>query len=473
MNLHRHVEIKRTKYNREACKIGIIHLGFGAFHRAHQAVYIDNYMEETGDLNWGIAAVNLRAEEANAFSHHVFDENGYLLKTTSPNGEIAYQEIRSHICFEDWATNPTSAENLVALPSVKIISMTVTESGYYLNDDWSLNDNHPIILDELKGGKKRSIYAYLAAGLKQRMKTLGKPITILCCDNIRSNGEKLCRNFKTYLVLLGETGLLDWIDKNATFPNSMVDRITPRATEELSKEVSLLASGFEDTAIHAEGFIQWVLQDKFVNGFPALEKAGVEIVDNVDPYEEAKIRILNGGHTGLCYLGALAGYQTFDQAMTDPKLREHFDQFEEENVLPGLTVDLPFNKAEYCGLIAERFSNTAIADDLSRICMDGWSKFPIYIRPTIKSCLAQGIQPGYGYDCIASWYVYARRFAAGKTHIPYHEPYWEQLKPLLQQGCESNFASLEALWSDLPKTYDEFVPEIVSAIKRMEQKWPI
>ena len=174
--------------------------------------------------------------------------------------------------------------------------------------------------------------------------------------------------------------------------------------------------------------------------------------------------IRDRGHTALCYLGALAKLNTFDQVMADKTLRSHFDNFEKENVLPGLTLDLPFSKYDYCDLIAKRFSNSAIADDLGRICMDGWSKFPIFVRPTIKSCLRQKINPKWCYDSIASWYIYARRFARGQTHIPYVEPYWDQLEPLLKEGQEDNFSKLEALWSDLPRKYKDFAPEIVSAI---------
>ena len=473
MNRQSSITIERTRYARQDCKIGLVHLGFGAFHRAHQAVYVDDYMDQTGDLNWGIAAVNLRGEEASSFAELAGDDDGYLLKTTTPEGVSTFRMVRSHVHFADWSQDMMAAEDLLSQSSVKAVSMTVTESGYYLNDDWSLNVDDPIITEEIAGGAKRSVYAYLAAALKQRMERLGEPITVLCCDNIRSNGHKLERNFKAYLKATGNSELATWLDTNATFPNSMVDRITPRATDALRNEISAIAPQHMQSVIHGESFIQWVLEDSFAAEMPALDKAGVEIVEDVDPYEEAKIRILNGGHTALCYLGALAGLQTFDQAMNDPRLRKHFDGIETENILPGLTLDLPFDKNAYRDLIAERFSNAAIADDLGRICMDGWSKFPIFIRPTMKSCLAQGISPTWCYDSIASWYVYARRFANGQTDITYVEPYWEQLKPLLDAGQEEAFAGLDALWSDLPKTFDEFVPQLVAAIERVEDTWPI
>ena len=465
--------LKSTKYERNFCKVGLVHLGCGAFHRAHQAVYIDDYMGKTGDLSWGIAGINLRSSEARIFDLLSKDKGGYLLKTTSPDGISHFRMVRSHVHFSDWSKEPRKAEELLGLPSVKALSMTVTESGYYLNDDWSLDLNDPLVASEIKGNAKRSVYAFLSASLKYRMEKINLPITILCCDNIRSNGEILERNFRTYLKNTKQFDLENWLNVNVTFPNSMVDRITPRATSTLKHEVSQFSADLKETAIHGEHFIQWVIENKFANDMPALDEVGVELVDQVNPYEEAKIRILNGGHTALCYLGALAKLNTFDQVMADKTLRSHFDNFEKENVLPGLTLDLPFSKYDYCDLIAKRFSNSAIADDLGRICMDGWSKFPIFLRPTIKSCLRQKINPKWCYDSIASWYIYARRFARGQTHIPYVEPYWDQLEPLLKEGQEDNFSKLEALWSDLPRKYKDFAPEIVSAIKRVEEKWPI
>ena len=472
MNQQSPTAIERSSYDQADCAIGIVHLGYGAFHRAHQAVYIDDYMETSGDLAWGIAAVNLRAADRAAFKAHQGTE-GYLLKTTTPEGVSTFKEVRSHVHFADWSEDAAHAEQLLALASVKAVSITVTESGYYLNDDWSLSAEDPVIAAEISGAQGTSIYAYLAAALARRKSSIAQPITVLCCDNIRSNGDKLGRNFQAYLELTGQSALGAWVKENVTFPNSMVDRITPRATPVLEAEIAALAPAHAQTAIHGESFTQWVIEDKFKAEFADLSKVGVEIVADVDPYEEAKIRILNGGHTALCYMGALAGLQTFDEAMAHTGLKHHFDQFETQNVLPGLTLDLPFDKAKYLDLIAARFSNRAIADDLARICMDGWSKFPIFIRPTLKSCLKQGIDPIWTYDSIAGWYVYARRFANGQTHIDYNEPYWAQLEPLLVQGGEKGFARTEALWSDLPDTYPNFVTDLTAAIARMEEKWPV
>ena len=472
MNLQTNPILESTSYDRADCKIGIVHLGFGAFHRAHQAVYIDDCIEQTGDANWGIAAVNLRSAESDVFHASANMENGYLLKTTSPSSQIRYQLIRPHLAFEDWAKNPVAAEALLGLESVHAVTITVTESGYYVNDDWTLNTTEPAIVAEVEGKSPSTVYGYLANALAHRVQRDGGPITIMCCDNIRGNGKMLQQNFLAYLRLRGLPDLEQWVRDNATFPCSMVDRITPRSTNLLVEEIRQMFPNRHLAPIHGESFIQWVLEDNFAGPMPDLARAGVQIVKDVDPYEEAKIRILNGGHTGLCYLGALAGHQTFDEAMRDPRIRPHFDGWEEQNVLPGLTIELPFDRVEYLREVAERFSNRAIADNLERICMDGWSKFPIFIRPSLAGCLAQGIAPTFGYDVVASWYVYARRHAKEIMHIPYIDPYWENLEPFLTPGREADFAQIQQLWADLPSTYQDFVPGIVSAIERMEEKWP-
>ena len=463
----------RQSYNPDECEIGIVHLGYGAFHRAHQAVFIDRYMRQTNDLRWGIAAVNLRENEAASFARENGKAKAYVVKTTSPDGVDDFQVVNAHVTFSDWSSEPASTEQLLALDSVHMVTITVTESGYYLDETGkSLDLNEPLIASEIGRARPRSVYGYLANALEQRMVTCASPLTILCCDNIRSNGEMLERCLLTYLERLGKNDLAEWVRVNVRFPCSMVDRITPRADRELATEIEGLFSADLQSPVKSEDFIQWVIEDNFAGPMPALGAVGVEVVDDVDPYEEAKIRILNGGHSGLCYLGALAGYKTFDAAMNDLQLQQHFNKWQFDNILPGLAIELPFDKVAYVKSIALRFGNQAIADSLERICMDGWAKMPIYIRPTLQSCLAQGIVPQAGYECVASWFVFARRYGQGAMHIEYHEPNWDKLRPLLAHGREIDFAQSEALWGQLPNSYKDFAPGIVAAIKEMEDAWP-
>ena len=408
-----------TTYDKSDCQTGIIHIGYGAFHRAHQAMYIDDYMEKTGDLRWGIVAVNLRNE-----GFREIDD--YIVKTPS-----SYRLVRSHLDYIDWTKNRTIAKHMLTLPSVHLVTVTVTESGY---------------------APGSPLFEYLACGLRNR-KT---PITVMCCDNIRQNGVVLETQFLAYLYQTNQYELADWIKENVKFPSCMVDRITPRTTDQLRSEIADLYPEYMYTPIQTEEYSQWVIENKFASDFPDLIQVGVTITDDLEPYEETKIRILNGGHTSLAYLGVLSGYQTFDQVMSDESHRKHFKQLQTEEIVPSIDMELPFNIHEYVDKVEERFSNSTNVDDLERICMDGFTKFHTFIVPSLRKCLEQGKRPIHIYKSITAWYIYARKFARGCTKIRYNEPNWVLLEPLLADGKIDEFVSNERLWGDIPKRYITF-----------------
>lgn len=473
MNDATHTTIAATRYHRSACHVGVVHLGFGAFHRAHQAVYIDDYMATSGDLRWGIAAVNLRGTESGYFEDTKADiarHDGYYLKSYSAAGEVALRRVRSHVHFADWSTAPSEAEALLSKSTVHLVTITVTESGYYTDPNGHLNVTDPIIMAEIAGRAPHSVYGYLRTALGQRVTKTGAPLTIACCDNIRQNGKMLRRNLLAYLEACGDHMLAQWVDENVAFPCSMVDRITPRSPAELGPELSVLVGKDVTSPVMAEDFIQWVLQDSAAADMPDLAQAGVTVTPDVDPYEETKIRVLNGGHTGLCYLAALEGVETFDAAMRVPHLNAHFQNFETREVLPAITIDLPFSKEDYLVDIARRFGNRAIGDTVARICADGMAKFPIFIRPTLEGCFAQGFTPVFAIRSIASWYVFARHVAAGKIPFKYVEPSWTDLEALL--GTEA-FLTNRQLWGDLPETYPEFAETLRHEIKELETQCPV
>jgi D-arabinitol 4-dehydrogenase len=350
--------------------------------------------------------------------------------------------------------------------------MTVTESGYYIDGNGELNDSDPIINSEVNGVNKASIYAYLRAGLNKRRVDDAGPISVLCCDNLRANGELLKRNFLAYLELCGDRELIDWLSRNASFPSSMVDRITPRPDERTFYEVARLLGRENDPSVLTEDFVQWVLEDNFAAEKPPLDEAGVQIVDSVEPYEETKIRVLNGGHTCLAYLGALHGHQTFDQAINDNALGEHFFAYENDEVLAALSQDLPFDKHDYLAVTAARFRNPFVADALKRICMDGVSKFPIYILPTVVGNFKQGRLPRKAIVSIASWYVFAKRIHDGDLEFDYVEPNMALLEPLLADGRVSDFAKAKTLWGDLPRDFTEFSTALRREIEILDSKYP-
>lgn len=462
-----------SAYDRAACNVGVVHLGFGAFHRAHQAVYIDDYMDLSGDLRWGIAAVNLRASEAAQFETAKADvesNDGYYLKSFSPSGEVSLRRVRAHTQFVDWSASKAKAEALLSLASVHLVTITVTESGYYTDPDGNLNLADKTIATEVTGGETRSVYGYLRAALSARAATLDAPLTIACCDNIRQNGMMLNRNLITYLEACGESKLAQWVDHNVAFPCSMVDRITPRSSANLGPDLSAILGKDITSPVMAEDFTQWVLQNSAKAEMPDLMQAGVTVTDDVDPYEETKIRVLNGGHTALTYLAALEGIETFDAAMRVPHLAQHFNDFERQDVLPAITIDLPFSKEEYLTAIASRFSNQAIGDTIARICADGMAKFTIFIRPTLEGCFAQGRTPVHAIRSIASWHVFAQHVAAGKIPFNYVEPSWDRLSVLL--GTDA-FLTNRQLWGNIPETYPDFAETLRREISELEAKWPV
>ena len=465
------IPLYQTSYDKQSCNIGIVHIGYGNFHRAHQAVYIDDYMETSGDLNWGIAAVNLRKSESETFETAAQASDGYIVKTIAPDSSVNFRLVRSHIAFIDASSDQDAAFNILNNETVKTLTITVTESGYYLDQNNNLDLSNDIIKDSLNGTHQETIYAYLSAALQCRADGVSAPITILSCDNMRSNGTILKNALLSYISAMGNEALSSWVRENVTFPCSMVDRITPQSSQALSEEISERFHHHATAPVHAETFIQWVIENNFANDMPSLDQVGVQIVPDVEPFEEAKIRILNGGHSGLAYLGVLAGHQTFDEAMRDPLLEAHFNKFEIEEVLHGLGTSIPFDTKDYLSQIKARFENSGIADNLERICMDGYSKMAIYIRPTLESCLEKGIIPEAGFDTVASWIIYARRCKEGISSVPYHEPCWDKLLPMIEKGHEAELASDPNLWGDLPERFDSFVPNMVTAIHRMDEKW--
>jgi len=414
-------------YDKSECQTGIVHIGYGNFHRAHQAVYVDDYMQQTGDLRWGIVAVNLRNE-----GFREIDD--YILKTPS-----SYRFVRSHLDYIDWTKNRTVAKHMLALPSVHLVTVTVTESGY--------TPGSPL-------------FEYLACGLRNR-KT---PITIACCDNIRQNGLVLETQFLAYLYQTNQHELADWVRENVKFPSSMVDRITPRTTDALRQEVETMFPGFGHTAVQTEEYSQWVIEDKFASDFPDLTKVGVVITKDIEPYEETKIRILNGGHTSLAYLGALSGYTTFDQVMNDEAHRRHFKQLQKEEIIPSIDIELPFDIHDYVDSVEQRFSSATNLDELDRICMDGFTKFHTFVVPSLRKCLEQGKRPVQIYKSIAAWYIYSKKFARGCKRIKYTEPNWTLLEPLLRDGAIDQFVSNERLWGDIPKKYMTFTRDLKSIL---------
>ena len=278
-----------------------MHIGAGSFHRAHQAWYLHK-LREQGDESWGIALGNIRNDAVSLLNQLAVQNGEYVLETVTPEGDRDYETITSLRKIMPWDSEISALVEQGANPQTRVIGFTVTEAGYYLTPEFKLDLNQADVKADL-GGDIRTIYGALSRILTARVAQGGAPVTLLNCDNLRHNGERFREGFLAFLAAKGDTALADWVRTQTTSPNTMVDRITPRPTPDVAERVQAATGKQDGAAVMAESFIQWVIEDDFIAGRPALEKVGVELVESVLPWEEAKIRILNATHAAVAWAG--------------------------------------------------------------------------------------------------------------------------------------------------------------------------
>lgn len=370
----------------------ILHLGLGAFHRAHQAYFLER-LRRSGDARWELAGGNIRPDAEDVVQALQAQGGQYTLETMSASGECTYTRIAS---IRRVVPHEPSLAGLVAIgaePATRIISFTVTEAGYHLDAAGNPDPGDPVLAADLalsaKGLPGRTIYGAVATILRARMAAGAGAVTLLCCDNLRHNGERFRRALLRFVDHLDDAPLRDFVAARTTCPNTMVDRITPRPTPAVRARV-LAATGVDDAAaVMAESFIQWVIEDDFCNGRPAWESVGAELVARVAPYEEAKIRILNATHSCIAWGGTLAGTQFIDDGVRHPEIRRWAHDFITGGVIPCLEPS-PVDLRAYRDTVLGRFGNAAIADTNQRVAADSFSKIPGFITPTVQDCLARG-----------------------------------------------------------------------------------
>ncbi|CAH2811070.1 MAG: D-arabinitol 4-dehydrogenase (EC [uncultured Caballeronia sp.] len=406
----------------------ILHIGAGSFHRAHQAWYLHRLIE-SGDTRWSLAVGNIRGD-MNAVLDALAAQNGeYTLETVTPKGEREYETIRSIKKVVPWSADLDALIATGADPACKIVSFTVTEGGYYLDDHDRLDTANPDLAADLKGGKT-TIYGALAVILAARMKNGAGKVSLQNCDNLRSNGDRFKKGILEFLGVRGETALRDWMIANTSCPNSMVDRITPRPTPDVTERVKA-ATGFDDRApIMGEKFIQWVIKDNFIGGRPAWENVGAEMVDSVHVYEEAKIRVLNASHSCIAWAGTLVGLQYIHEGTQDMEIRALAEAYVTDDVIPCLT-PCPIDLAKYRDVVLDRFSNPYIKDTNQRVAADGFSKLPGFIAPTLAECFARNVDPDSTAILPALFFRFLERWHEGK--LPTYQD--GVMDPAVAHGC--------------------------------------
>ncbi|MGU3646511.1 mannitol dehydrogenase family protein [Microbacterium sp. C23T] len=380
---------RELPYDRSDVRAGIAHFGVGNFHRVHQALYIDRILRQGEDLSWGIVGIGLSDGEAARDKAEKFHaQNGlYSLTEYAPDGSSRSQIVGSMIDYLHAPSDPERVLSVLTDPNLRIVTLTITEGGYLLNETTGVFQvDHPAVQAGLAADAPTTVFGFLVEALRRRRKADTVPFTVVSCDNLRQNGSTTRRAVVGYAAAV-DAELADWIDANVSFPNSMVDRIAPYVTDE--DRVRLNAeTGIDDLLpVMSESYLQWVIEDEFPAGRPALESVGVQLRPDVHAFEAVKGRMLNASHVLLSYPGLLLGYRYVDEAMRDERLRELLDVFMETDVIPLLTAPEGVSLQEYKQLILDRFANPAVGDQLIRIATDGAAKIPVFHTATIRELI--------------------------------------------------------------------------------------
>ena len=443
-------EIARPNYGRSDLRAGIVHFGVGNFHRAHQAVYMDDLFVAGLDRDWGIVGAGVRDADI-AIREKLADQDWLTTVVEQEADSTTPRVIAPMIDF----VRPGDAAALLDLlgrPEIRIVSLTITEGGYYISSATQAFDaaNPDIVADAAHIDAPKTVFGLIVAGLMRRRAAGVAPFTVMSCDNIPGNGH-VTENAVAGLAQLVDPALAKWIRQNVAFPNCMVDRITPATTD---RERALLRDGYgldDNWPVFCEAFRQWVLEDKFPTGRPALEKVGVTFTADVAPYELMKLRILNGGHAAIGYPAALLDIHFVHEAMANPLVRDFLGKLTRSEIISTVPPPPQTDLEQYRELIARRFANPKIGDTVSRLCLDGSNRQPKFILPTVVDRLKAG--SGVRGLALASalWcrYCYGET-ESGQTIAP-NDANWDRLQGAarLAKDAPQKFLEMRDIFGDL------------------------
>lgn len=436
-------KIPVPNYARSSLRAGIMHFGVGNFHRAHLAVYLDDLFNKGLDHDWAIVGAGVMpSDEAMRIRMHVQD---YLTTVVEQDNELSSAHITGPMI--DFVSPNDKAKIMAKLcdPAIRIVSLTITEGGYFIDPATGKFDPHnsAIAHDGRNPHEPNTVFGFIVAGLAAR-RALGIPaFTVMSCDNVPHNGL-VTRNAVVGLAQLSNKALAKWISEHVAFPNAMVDRITP-ATGDRERKISAETFGVADTwPIFCEEFKQWVVEDNFPSGRPAWEKVGATFVEDVTPYENMKIRILNGGHAVIAYPAGLLDIHFVHEAMANPLIRAFLAKLEQDEIIPTVAPVPNTNLQDYYKLIERRFSNPKIADTIRRLCLDGSNRQPKFIVPTISDRLEAGKSIGGLALESALWCRYCFGTTDSGAVIEANDPSWNRLQETAR-SAKSNPAAWLAM----------------------------
>ncbi len=450
-------------YDRAKVTPGIVHIGLGNFHRAHMAVYLDDLMNQGLALDWGILGAGVRPADAAMRQAMLAQDCLSTVIELDPAGKTA-RRVGAMVGFVEVATDNAPLIAAMTNPRIRIVSLTVTEGGYFVSAETGAFDaTAPAILaDAQTPDRPGTAFGAIVAALKARRAAGTPPFTVMSCDNLPGNGH-VTQAAVTGLAHLSDPALADWIEVNVAFPNGMVDRITPATGP---RERSIAASfglGDDPIPVTCEPFRQWVLEDHFPNGRPPLEAVGVTFTKDVHAFEAMKIRILNGGHALIAYPGGMLDIEYVHQAMAHPLVRGFLDKVTRNEIMPYVAPVPGTDLAAYSALIQDRFSNPEVADTVQRLCLDGSNRQPKFIVPSLRDALAAGGSIDGLALASALWCRYCAGTTDRGTVIPPNDPNWDRLTARAKTARQdpAHWLAMTEVYGDLGQN-----PRFASAFAR-------
>jgi mannitol 2-dehydrogenase len=448
MNMNtRSQTVQLPAYDRSNLRPGIVHIGLGNFHRAHMAVYLDDLFAMGLSQDWAILGAGVREGDARMRDALMTQDCLSTVIELDPAGKSA-RRIGAMTGFIEVQPDNAALIAAMAKPEIRIVSLTVTEGGYFIDPATGEFDPTAPEIAADAANPHRTAFGAIIAALKLRRAAGVQPFTVMSCDNLPGNGH-VTEAAVVGLARLSDPALADWIKANVAFPNGMVDRITPGTGP---RERAMAASfGIDDPVpVTCEPFRQWVLEDNFPAGRPELEAVGVTFTPHVHAYEAMKIRILNGGHATIAYPGGLLDIEYVHEAMAHPLILGFLNKLETTEIIPTIAPVPNTDLTEYYAKIVERFSNPEVADTERRLCLDGSNRQPKFIVPPLRDALALG-QKAEGLALVSAlWCRYCAGVSDKGTAIAPNDPNWDAL-----QACAIAAQSNPQAWLEQRTIYGD------------------
>lgn len=460
------------QYNRNAVKAGILHIGVGNFHRAHEEFFTNRLLEDADQQEWGIHGAMLLPGDERLYNALKKQNGEYTLTVCGRDGKDEVYHIGSLVQL-DWAVeNPEAILSAIADKQIRIITLTITEGGYNIEKSTGefIMNNPAVQHDLLDPHTPQTTFGYVTEGLRRRKVAGNGPVTILSCDNLQHNGNTARKAFTTF-IKAQDAELAAWVEENVTFPNSMVDRITPATRPEDIIRLNSKNGTADEAPVYCEDFIQWVIEDKFIAGRPAWERVGAEFTDDVTAYENMKLSLLNASHTLLSYPSFLSGYRKVDDAMHDDRIVRFVRAFMDKDITPYVPAPGNTDLELYKQTLIERFGNRTVSDQIARLCFDGISKFPVYVMPNLIKMIADNADMTRVAYLIAAYRHYLKYKVDDKGQaFDIAEPWMTKSdEQLIASDGPLDFLALSAFQSTDLKKADTFVKTYLKMVGEISQ----